>query len=56
MNNKNDLSHNSGQKSDRNNNPTGKNQYAASGSRSDKDTKSASSKNGSSSKDRSSRH
>jgi hypothetical protein len=54
MNNKKDLSHN-GQKSDRNNNQTGKNQYAASGSRSDKDVKSESSHSGSPSKGRSSR-
>jgi len=47
MNNKQDMSH-GGQKSDRgNNNTTGKNQYSASGSRSD--TKSAGSRNGSSS-------
>lgn len=45
MNNKKDLSHN-GQKSDRNNNPSGKNQYSASGSRSEKEVRGASSHSG----------
>jgi len=54
MNNKKDLSNN-GQKSDRNTNPTGKNQYSASGSRSEKDVRGASSHSGSQSKGRTSR-
>ena len=55
MNNKNDMSHR-GQKDRTNQHATGKNQHSAGGARSDKDTKSASAKDTSSSKSHSSRH